>query len=67
MNRPKNGSFVNYHYTIPQVGTFKGWGKVVGEGRFEGMGRVIHILPFNQKDSIPICLKPGEIHASRSS
>ena len=67
MSRPRNGSLVDYKYHVPLQGTFSGWGRVVGNGKFHGMGRVIHVLPFDQKECIPICLKPREIHASRSS
>lgn len=67
MFRPKKGSLVNYQYDVPLHGKFNGWGRIVGSGRFPGMGRVIHVLPFDQMEAIPICLKLGEVHARRST
>jgi hypothetical protein len=54
------GDLVNYSYKVRSK-SYRGWGKVVGRGKYHGMGHVLHVLPYEQVESIAICLKDKEI------
>lgn len=59
-NKISTGDLVNYAYKVDSRRCC-GWGRVVGRGRFHGMGKVIHVLPYEEREAIAICLRPKEI------
>lgn len=54
------GDLVNYTYKVRSK-SYRGWGKVIGRGKYHGMGKVFHVLPYEQVGTIAICLKDKEI------